>query len=154
MSNIYERPTSSILLAWLLAGTIDALAAMIIYQVAPMPMFRFIASGAFGAAALTGGLGMALAGLAFHYLIALVWTILFYLLYPRIRIMRMNRMATGAVYGVLIWMVMNLLVLPASSVRQADFTLRSVTLGAVILVFAVGMPIALVIGKYYARKMK
>lgn len=148
---VYESPVNSVVLAWLLAGTADALAAMVVHGVKAMPMFRFIASGLFGTEALHGGMGMALAGMAFHYTIALAWTLVLYFMYPKLRLWRVNIFITAVVYGVVIWVVMNLVVLPLSEVRQAAFTVRSVAVGMAVLILAVGLPLSLVMNRHFSR---
>ncbi len=152
MSKIYRSPAQTLLLAWLLAGTMDALAAILIYRVPPMSMFRYIASGAFGAEALNGGMGMVLMGVTFHYFIALVWTLGFFVLASRLKFTWTNRFLTGLVYGLLVWVVMNLAVLPLSSAQTRQLTLTSFAIGAGILMFAIGLPIALIVGRYYAQR--
>lgn len=136
----------------LLAGTLDAVAALLVYQVKPMNMFRFIASGAFGPKALTGGLSMALWGVLFHYIIAFFWTILFFFLYSRISRTSPNKYVNGVVYGLLIWLVMNLIVLPLTRVGQPPLALKPAITGAVILIFAVGLPVSLFVHRHYSRK--
>ena len=149
---LFDSPVNTIIITGLLAGTLDAVAALLINQVKPMNMFRFIASGAFGAKALAGGLSMALWCVLFHYVIAFFWTILFFLLYPRISGISQNKYVNGVVYGGLIWLVMNLMVLPLSRVSQAPIALKPAVIGAVILIFAVGLPVSLFIHRHYSRK--
>lgn len=149
--NVYESRVNSIILAWLLAGTADALAAMVVHDVKAMPMFRFIASGLFGTEALHGGMGMALAGMLFHYMIALAWTLVLYFVYPRLRLWRVNVFITAIVYGAMIWMVMNLVVLPLSAVSPGTLTLKSAAVGMVVLMVAVGLPLSLILGRHFSR---
>lgn len=149
--SVYESRVNSIVLAWLLAGTADALAAMVVHGVKAMPMFRFIASGFFGTEALRGGMGVALAGMVFHYMIALAWTLVLYFVYPRLRLWRVNVLITAIVYGAIIWMIMNLVVLPLSAVPQATLTFKSAAVGMVILMVAVGLPLSLIIGRHFSR---
>lgn len=64
--------TTNILIAGLIAGTLDILAA--IYLLAggnAAGVLKYIAAGAFGQAALAGGTEMIVFGLLFHYIIAL-----------------------------------------------------------------------------------
>ncbi|MEO6219460.1 MAG: hypothetical protein ABIO81_03460 [Ginsengibacter sp.] len=63
----------------LLAGTLDAIAAMINYTInggkLPSRIFQYIASGAVGTQAFKGGKGMIILGTIFHYIIALLYPI-------------------------------------------------------------------------------
>ena len=71
-------------IAWtaLLVGTLDIVAAFVDYWLAtgrgPEGVLRYVASGAFGSAAFTGGICMIWYGLLFHYMIAAAWTALFF----------------------------------------------------------------------------
>ena len=64
---------SEALKAGLIAGLLDISAAFIQYYSRtgrnPLAVLKFIASGVFGKAALTGGTEMILLGLVFHYII-------------------------------------------------------------------------------------
>ncbi len=80
--------TKRILITGLVAGTFDGLAAIIHLSILgkdPIRVFNFIASGVFGKAAYTGGLSMILAGIAFHYIIATIWTFIYFMIYPKIK---------------------------------------------------------------------
>lgn len=153
------KPTSSkkILTAVLIAGTLDIIAAMtqfyIMRKINPVPVvLRYIATGVFGPEAMKGGVGMMLAGLLFHYLIVLGCVLVFYFLYPRIKMMRTNKLLTGVVYGMLVWVVTNLVIVPLSLVKRGPMTFQSATIAMLILVFMIGIPISLIVGKYFDRR--
>ncbi|HXB93468.1 MAG TPA: hypothetical protein VNU72_14315, partial [Puia sp.] len=78
----------ALLLAALIAGTLDASAAIISYYLhgghQPARIFRFIASGVFGKQATSGGTDMVVYGVLFHYFIAFCFTAVFFILYPRL----------------------------------------------------------------------
>lgn len=145
-------------IAWvgLLAGTLDILSAFIhVYIVrgtGPETVLRFIASGAFGKAAFSGGWGMPLAGLLFHYLIAYSFTMLFFLLYPSLKIMSKNIVATAVVYGIFIYVVMNLVVLPLTRIPKITFQLNKALLATGILIVAIGLPLSFFARKYSRGK--
>src|SRR5689334_21896350 len=101
-----KNPFRMIVVTGLLAGTLDALAAIIVYQANPKRMFQFIASGVFGKDAFSGGVTMALWGALFHFFIAFCWTIFFLLLYPRVKILSANKFIVSIGYGLFIWLVM------------------------------------------------
>lgn len=145
----------TVLQAFLLAGTLDISVALTYYSLrtgnAPVRVLRYIASGVFGEAALSGGAGMAALGLLLHYLIALIWTLVFYKLYPLLPWSGKGRAVTGLAYGVVIWLVMNLVVVPLSNTPKAPFNPVQAVIGACILMFAVGLPISLIVGGRYKR---
>jgi len=149
----FESAWKAIVLTGSLAGTLDAIAAIVVYQAKPVSLFQFIASGAFGAGkAFSGGLTMAFWGILFHYIIAFSWTIIFFFMYPVFLIMRKNKYITGLLYGIVVWIMMNLVVLPLTQISQGPFNIRSALIGASILMVAVGLPISLLTNRYYARK--
>ena len=147
---------SVIVLAGLLAGTLDAMAAVIQYVVttggSPVRVFVYIASGVFGRDAFSRGQMVALWGILFHYTIAFSWTIFFFFAYPRIKVLSDNRLLVGVLYGLFIWLVMNLVVLPLSNVPSLHYYPVRVVSGIVILMVCVGLPIVLMVSSYYTRK--
>lgn len=158
--NVFHRPSKAVRGSWktviltgLIVGTLDMLGAIIVYKADPGPMFRFIASGAFGAGtAFSGGTVMVVWGVTFHYIIAFAWTILFFFVYPSLPILWKNKYITGALYGLLIWVIMNKVVIPISAITPGPFDLTSAAIGALILIIAVGLPIAILTHRYYSRK--
>ncbi len=156
--NQTARPKNAIrtiLLTGLLAGVLDGLAAAISYYLSthknPEAVFKFIAKGVFGQDALTGGTGMVIWGILFHFLIAMIWTVLFFLIYPRLKFLSKNLVLTGLVYGLFVWTVMNAVVLPVSHGIPFRPEFPKALLGISFILFLVGLPVSLMIGRYYAR---
>jgi hypothetical protein len=148
----YSGPWKTIISAALLAGTLDALGAIIVYQANPARMFKFIASGAFGAgAAFSGGASMIVWGISFHYLITFFWTILFFVTYPAIPVLSKHRLVAAVAYGILVWIMMNKVVIPLSAITPGPSDLRSALVGTAILIVAVGLPLAILTHRYYSR---
>jgi hypothetical protein len=142
----------NILLTTLLAGTLDLIAAIISSGAKPLIICQYIASAVFGReAAFAGGYTMGLTGLLFHYLIAFGWTVLFFLAYPRISLLSKNIYLTGLFYGVFVWCMMNLVVVPMSRIVQAPFDLQKALIGMLIIMFMIGLSIALMAHRYYNR---
>ena len=150
----------TIVLAGLLVGSLDIMSAFVDYYIAtgkgPEGILKYVASGVFGKVALAGGAGMALWGLLFHYLIAFCFTILFYWLYSRIQFLSFNVILTGFIYGIFIWLIMNLIVVPNSNTPKsaAGFTLSKVTKSALILIFLIGLPLSIIMKTHFARAAK
>lgn len=148
--------TRAIVLTGLLAGTLDITAAIVKFFVDggtdPTKIFRYIASGVLGRDALKGGWGMAAAGLLFHYLIAFIFTIFFFWAYPRLGLQKLNKVVVGLVYGILVWIVMNKIVVPLSNTPkpavQPPFNMQAL-IQMLILMFCIGLPIALMANKHY-----
>ena len=141
-----------ILLTGLLAGTLDVATAMIVYNSNPNNMFRYIASGAFGSeTAFTGGSEMVICGIILHYFIALWWTTLYFLVYPLIQRVASHKYIAGVLYGIFVWVMMNMVVIPFTEIAQGDFYWDRAIVGATILVFMIGIPVSFFAHRFYSR---
>lgn len=144
-----------ILLAGLVAGLLDITAAIVILAKGNAAgTFKFIASGAFGNAAFEGGAGMVAWGVFFHFFIAMSWASLYFLIYPKLSYLSKNKWLNGVLYGLLVWVVMNRLVLPLTQAPQAEFVWASALRGMAILMVCIGLPIAWLADRYYASNLR
>lgn len=155
--NFWRNPIRAIVLSGLVAGTLDMLTALLVYTVilkktSAIKILHSIASGVFGKAAYEGGTEMALYGLAFHFLIAFSFAIGYFMMFPYLTFLRHYPIINGLLYGVFVWMVMNLVVLPLVFTNRAPLTLEGVAIGMSILMCMIGLPVALITNKYYAAK--
>ncbi|GAA4380466.1 hypothetical protein GCM10023186_18910 [Hymenobacter koreensis] len=137
------------------AGSLDILTAIGVYsgllgRVSPVQLLQSVAAGLLGNAAFQGGTATALLGLACHYAIALSFAAVYVWAYPRIDFLRRRSLISGISYGALAWLLMNLVVVPLSRATQPPFTLQGTAMGLAIVVLMVGMPIALLVPRYYA----
>jgi len=138
----------------LIAGTLDVLTAIIVYavilhKVTATRILQGIASGVFGQQAFSGGTAMALTGLVFHYIIAFAFTASYFLVYPHLPFLKRHPVPNALLYGILVWMIMNLVVLPLSRYPQATLRLGPSLLGMAILMVMIGLPVALRAHRYY-----
>ena len=145
--------TGIVIKTGLLTGTLDIAIALIQYYSKtgkdPANVLRFIAGAVFGSKAYAGGTGMAVAGLLFHFAIALVWTIIFFFLYPKIALLQKNFIVSAIIYGVFIWAVMNFIVLPLSALPALHSDLKQSLTAIAILVIAFGIPLSLISKRYF-----
>ncbi|MEP6584520.1 MAG: hypothetical protein ABJA90_09645 [Ginsengibacter sp.] len=155
-----NNSTKVILLAGLLVGTLDILSAFVDYYFTtgknPLLVLNYVASGALGQAALTGGAGTMLLGLLFHYLFALFFTVFFFWLYSRLDFLSRNRIITGIGYGLFVWIIMNLIVVQLCKAPHAsieDMKAEKVLKSAIILIVMIGLPLSF-IAKRYSRIQK
>ena len=59
----------------------------------------------------------------------------------------------GLVYGIIVWLIMNLVVLPLSNAGiSRPFKVKGVVTGVLILMFFIGLPISIFAHRYYVRK--
>lgn len=151
-----KSKSGTIFLSGLIAGTLDILAALIIYdlilQKTPsIKILQSIASGIFKKEAYSGGSQMALYGLLLHYFIALTFAFFYFTIYPYFNFLKKNTLLSGILYGIFVWIIMNLLVLPtvfpALPEKHLDFPL---ILSMLILIFCIGIPIAFITRKHYS----
>jgi len=149
---------SKMIKAWLFVGTLDIMAATIQVfinrknkDVDIVDIFRgicrYIASAVFGPAARTEGNEMVVAGLVFHYIIALLFTVFFFIIFSKLGLMIVNRLVTGILYGIFVWAVMNRIVVPLSAIGSQKFNLNSALLACGILVICIGIPLAMLAPK-------
>lgn len=145
-------PWRLILLIGLVVGSLDISAAFVDYYVrtgkGPKDVLVFIASGVFGTNAFSKNNSMMLWGLAFHFIIAYAFTIVFYWLYPKIKLMSSQIILTSILYGSFIWIVMNLVVLPLSHIPKYYPGFLKAGKDMVILMFTMGLPLSLMMKKY------
>jgi uncharacterized membrane protein YagU involved in acid resistance len=100
-----------ILLATLVAGTLDILSACV-YTLAPIKMLKGLASAVAGKAAVVGSDWFALLGLALHFAIMAVMAAFFVIAANRMPVLKRHWLIAGVAYGIGLWAVMNLIVLP------------------------------------------
>jgi hypothetical protein len=141
---------NTILSATLIAGTLDILAAFLVYAVilgktSPAGILMSIASGIFGKAAYSGGTPMIITGLLLHFLIAFIFSAFYFLIYPGLSFLRRRKLLGGILYGIFIWLVMNLGVLPIAFKGMPLPDPKAALIGIVIVIVAVGIPIAYIV---------
>jgi hypothetical protein len=109
-----------------------------------------IASGLIGIASFREGLASAGLGLILHYLIALSWTTLFYILSRKLAILSRRPIVSGLIYGGVIYLVMNFAVLPASSVLhpKSTATIAAIGNGVLALLLCIGLPVSVLTSRY------
>jgi hypothetical protein len=147
---INQRPAAAILkaiaLGGLAAGVLDAVDALVAFKLVlgfdPTPIYQFVASGALGPSAFSGGAATALLGLGFHFLIAFSAAAAFVLASLRLPVLRQRPALAGGAFGVSVYAFMNYLVLPLSLVGPASFSLPLFVNGVFGHALFVGVPIA------------
>ena len=148
--------TKTILWSGLIAGILDAIAGVIVYYIFfkfnPFQVLQFISTGIHGPEAMNGGMPMILAGTIYHFIIAYACAIIYFFFYPRVIFLRKNIAVMGLLYGLVIWLVMNLLVLPLSNIPKSPFDINLAVVGILWHMVLVGLPIALITAKYFSKE--
>jgi len=108
----------AILLTVAVAGTLDISDALVFFgfrmHVTPTRLLQNIASHLLGRSAFGGGNATVLLGLFLHYFIAACWVTGFVLVAQRLPLLFRQPILCGALYGLLIYVFMNYVVLPKS----------------------------------------
>lgn len=148
----------SVLKIGFIVGSFDIVLAFIdawwSYDILPMRVLQFIASGLLGEKAFQQPYGPALIGLAIHFLIALFWTILFFVIYRYYKKIVGALFLQGVFYGLFIWLVMNILVLPLTNQPKSEFNVLVAIKGIVILIIAIGLPLAYFAQNRYLKSIR
>ena len=146
------RGARAVFWAGLIAGTLDLTGACAVAWlkagVTPVRILQTVASGLLGPASFTGGVRTAVLGLVLHLLIATTWAAVYYLASRRLSFLIDQTIIAGVLYGVLVWLFMNFVVLPLSAVTKRPVPLTSRIIGMLIIVFCIGLPIAFIVRRF------
>jgi len=139
--------TRAIVYGTLVVGTLDALDAVVFFGfrgVAPHRIFQSIAAGLLGRAAFTGGPATVALGVVLHYFIAFAIVATFVAASRYIPVLTRTPILTGLVYGVGVYLVMNLVVVPLSAAGgRPSFPWPILINGLLIHMLGVGLPSSL-----------
>jgi hypothetical protein len=153
--SLMSPAAKTIFVATLAAGTLDILSALILYRyvynIGARQLLQGIASALLGNKAFKGGGGTAFLGLCIHYCIALSFAAFYFFVFPYVPFLKKYKIAGGVLYGVFAWVVMNLAVLPLIGYSKYNFHWVPVIRSAVILMYAIGIPIALIVNRHYSK---
>jgi len=139
----------------LIGGALDISDALLFYGMRGVPPERLlqgIARGLLGARAMQGGLAAAMLGLGLHFLIAFTAAALYYAASRRLRMLRERPIVSGLLYGVAVFLFMNIIVVPLSAIHRSPTALLAfnvVSANAVLaLMLFIGLPIAIAVNRY------
>lgn len=134
-------------LAAFVVGALDIGEVMIFAGIrngtSPVRILQSVATGVLGRDSYQGGWQSALLGLALHFFIASVVVAVYFLASRRIEALRESPVIMGAIYGLLVYLFMNFVVLPLSATGGPRFTLVSVLNQLFCHIFLIGIPTAL-----------
>ena len=133
-------------LGLLTVAVLDGLDAVIFFGlrgVKPIRIFQAIASGLLGKASFAGGLRTALLGAALHLFIATVIVGIYIAISRRVRTLAERPFLWGPLYGLVVYAVMNLVVIPLSLAASNPKPMAVVVNGILIHLVGVGLPAAL-----------
>ncbi len=149
-----NRLFKTVLLTGLFVGTTDLASAYLSSFIKsgkfPEKMLNGIAGGALGIeTALQGGTWAAFLGLFFHYFIAFSFTLFFFLIFPRVKLLSYNKYLVGMLYAVFVDVVVGQVILPLSRFPAWPFNLPHAVVNWMVLGVLFGIPIAYNAYKFY-----
>ncbi|WP_316811476.1 hypothetical protein [Pedobacter heparinus] len=152
-----NKTSTAILKTGIIVGSLDILLAFANAWfgsgISPTRVLQFIASGVMGEKAFQYSYGITLLGLAIHFFIAIFWTALFFIIYNRFKRIVRTPLLQSVFYGLFVWFVMNVLVLPLSNVPKSNFQWLEAIKSVVILIIAIGLPLVYFARQYYSGKI-
>jgi hypothetical protein len=141
-----------LLIATFIAGVLDiALAFINSYfsnGVTPGIVLRYIASAIYGPRAFSQEGSFEMLGLAFHFFITFVFAVLYFYWLGNIRIVRRNWLLSGIIYGTLICIVMNFMVLPLTKISSGPIQLIPLLKSIGMQIIGTGIPITYFFDRY------
>lgn len=127
-------------------GGLDILDAIVFFGfrgAAPIRILQSIASGLLGREAFAGGWGTAALGAFLHFFIAFSIVTTYYLVSRRFPGLARHPFRYGPLYGLAVYLFMNLVVLPLSLARSGMPEWPVLCNGLLIHAFGIGLPSAL-----------
>ncbi len=152
VSNTRSHYFIGALVGGLAAGILDILYAFILSGLgggSPLGVLKSVASGLLGADAFKGGIPVAMLGLVLHLGITVVAAGIYLFAARQTVFMREHYLVSGSIFGVLVYLTMNFVVLPLSAVPfRLTYPPRALIQGFVSHALLVGIPIALCVRRF------
>jgi len=143
-----DKAGKAILWGGLLAGAGDFLFALCFYGW-KLGVFQSVAGGLIGReAARAGGVPAFMLGTLLHFLIAGIWAAIFWGLSRRLPFLIKYAIPAGLIYGLVVYLGMNCVVLPLSALQVPLRLPPLVSWPAAAHLVLVGLPIALAVRKF------
>ena len=145
-----------ILKATIIAGFLDITAACLqawfAKGITPDIVLKYIASGVFGKDAFAGGAGFILFGLLVHFLIVFACTFVYFLVYPKLKLLRIHILLSALLVAVIAWAVTTRLIVPLSKITSAPFNLTKAIIAIAILYCCIGLPVCFFAKRCFSKK--
>ena len=131
------------------AGTFDLISAFISFGLGNP---RLIAGGLIGKQALQGGAGTWILGVLLHYFIAFSAAAIYCLSSRKLQFLREHWLVCGLFYGIAVFLVMNLIVLPLCAYHYTGpYQYRGLVQGLLAHMLIIGLPISFSLSKLSNR---
>jgi len=142
----------------LIAGILDGIAACSVFylklHLRPAQVMQYIASAIYGPEAFTGGYNMVTIGIILHFLISFALAAVYFWIYPYFKMLANWPRLSGLGFGLALWLVINLLVLPQTQIASVPFELSAALVSVIWHMILVGLPIAMITKSHFDRKLR
>jgi hypothetical protein len=148
------EPLKAIVWGGAACGILDGVAASVQFAlrgIKPLRVWQGVASGLMGERAVGRGWLSAGLGLILHFLIAAIVTTVFVGACPHFPALQQFYWISGPLYGVIVFLVMNLIVVPLSARPKRPAPAMVVAVQIVIHMLFVGLPIALAANRFLSH---
>ena len=144
--------TLAVLVGGSIAGALDITYAIVfagLHGMPPAHLLQVVASGLLGAAAFDGGNSTAALGLFLHFAMAFLIAGIFYFVSRFLPLLTRRPVVSGLLFGILVFLVMRLVVLPLSAFPYpVTFKPVSTVTDLMSHMFFFGLPIALAVRRF------
>jgi hypothetical protein len=144
----FIRPMRPLLAAGLICGTLDGLSALVLSSGKFVRLFQFIASALIGPNSFQDGAATVVLGIAIHYSIALTATAVYFAASRAMPILLARALPFGVLYGLVVHLFMQFVVLPMTALGRRPFNARSFLVYLAIHMIVVGPSIALSLRRF------
>jgi len=131
-----------------IGGLLDAIYATVLWGVIlgsnPAGIWQSVAAGLLGKASFDGGNATAALGLALHFFIAFVMALVYVLASRRLPVLLSRPILMGVLYGFVLYVVMNFVVVPLSAIGWRAPTLMGSIRALIPHILFVGPAISLI----------
>ena len=135
-----------ILVGGLVAGGLDLISAFLTYG-SGVP--RVVAAGLLGLQAIHGGAATYALGVALQFFIATSAAAMYYAASRKLYFLAENFVVCGLFYGIAVFLVMNLIVLPLSALHaRGPFELAALIQGLLVHMLIIGLPISFSVRRF------
>ena len=155
VTKMVADPRKALLAAIVVAGTLDILSAFAfnaMVGVTPGQVLRYVAAGPFGDGMHKGGVAAATLGLGVHFALMAVMVAVYFAVASRIEAARRHWVLAGALYGIVVYLVMNWLVVPTRFGTEPSLDPWKVGNALFSHIVCVGLPIAWMASRALQRR--
>lgn len=140
--------TQTILWSSAVVILLDGIAGIIYFytllKLGPGQFMQWIASAINGPSAFAAGASTIVEGFIIHVIVTVIMGLVYYYAFKESNLVRKNAIVSGIIYGLGIWVVMNLVIFPLSNVPAAPFVLFNAIVSIIWHIVLVGIPFAII----------